>query len=223
MPKIIDPRSPIRVDDAPTKHPEYDASRVILVRHNSGAGPVTAVKNVLIQSSLAELKSHGYYERYSQLMAAEALETLQLSLAPGWIPIELALAHYDACDRLELSPAQFAAIGKDVGNRVQDAVLISLAKKVRAANYDLDAALGPLQRMWPRLFQGGSVQTVRVAPQERLLEERGFRLNRYHYYRQGHVAALIATYRALGIQLAEVKIDNYDATNDEMIVRVSWH
>jgi hypothetical protein len=221
MPKPHDPRLPLSVDDAPAKGTD-DASRVIMIPHDSEAGPVTAVKNVLIQASLAELKSHGHYERYSQLMAADALDTLRLSLAPGWIPIELALAHYEACDKLELTPAQFAAIGNDVGDRVQDAVLVSLAKKVRAANFDLDAALGPLQRMWPRLFQGGSVQTVSVAGKERLIEERGFRLNRYHYYRQGHVAALRATYAALGIRVIDIKVDHYDALSDEMVVRVSW-
>jgi hypothetical protein len=216
------PQAPKTSDDASTKATDNDQSRIVLIPHDPGAGPVTAIKNVLIQSSLAELKNHGHYERYSELMAADMLETLQLSLAPGWIPIELALAHYDACDRLELSPAQFAAIGNDVGDRVQDAVLISLAKKTRPANIDVDAVLGPLQRMWPRLFQGGSVQTVRVAPRVRLIEERGFRLNRYHYYRQGHLAALASTYRALGIHVADVRIERYDAINDEMIVRVSW-
>jgi hypothetical protein len=109
-----------------------------------------------------------------------------------------------------------------VGERVQDAVLVSLAKKVRKGDFDLWGAMLPLNRMWPRVFQGGSVQTVKAGPKEMVLEEWGFALNRYHYYRHGHIAALEATYTALGARLTGAKVESYSAVHDEMIVRVGW-
>jgi hypothetical protein len=57
-----------------------------MIAHDLTAGPVTAIKNLLIQSSLVELKSHGHYERYAHLMAPDDLDTRQLSFAPGWTP-----------------------------------------------------------------------------------------------------------------------------------------
>jgi hypothetical protein len=104
---------------------------------------------------------------------------------------------------------------------VQNAVLVSLAKKVREANFDLWQAVGPLHRMWPRVFQGGSVQVWKIGPKAQLLEERGYSLNRYEYYRRGHIAALSATYAALG-STSTVRIAGYNKAKDQMAVSVSW-
>jgi hypothetical protein len=98
---------------------------------------LTAVRNVLIQASLAELKANGYYERYTKLVT-------------------------------------------------------------------------------PR------VQTVKAGPKEMVLEEWGFVLNRYPYYRHGHIAALDATYTVLGARLTDTKVVSYSAVRDELVVRVGW-
>jgi hypothetical protein len=215
--------------DPPTlNHPVSDdagesaASREILIPHDIAAGPVTAIRNMILQASLTELKTNGHYDRYTKLIDPSKLEQLTSSLAPGWIPIGLALAHYEACEDLNLSTDEFEAMGQQVGERVQDAMLVSLAKKVRDADFNLWAAVGPLHRMWPRLFQGGSVQVVKVAPKDKLLEERGFRLNRYNYYRHGHVAALRATYSALGARIVQLNVVSYNAARDEQVVHVGW-
>jgi hypothetical protein len=180
------------------------------------------MRNVVIQASLAELKAKGHYDRYVQLIAPAALEQLTASLAPGWIPVELALSHYEACEKLKLSSDEFAAIGKKVGDRVQDTVLVSSAKKVRGATFDLWTAVPSLHRMWPRLFQGGSVQVVKVGPRAKLVEQTGFRLNRYNYYRQGQLGALRATYSALGARVTTASIESYSAARDELLLRVEW-
>jgi hypothetical protein len=210
-------------DDADKRATNSGETREILVPHDASAGPLTAVRNVIIQASLAQLRSHGHYERYSALIAADTLAQLtSSSIAPGWIPVELAMAHYEACDNLMLSREQFAEMGNAVGERVHETVLVSSAKKARDVNYDPWSAEGPLQRMWPRLFQGGSVQTVRVGPKAKLMEERGFRLNAFHYYRQGHLAAVAATHRSLGTCDVETKVVSYSPARDELIIRVSW-
>lgn len=177
---------------------------------------------MLMQTSMSELKVHDHYDRYAKLIDPSALEQLQnATLAPGWIPVELAHAHYAACDRLQLSPEQFAAVGQRVGDRMQNVVLVSLAKKVRDADYDLWQAVGPLQRMWPRIFQGGSVQLSKVGPKEMLLEEKGFSLNQHEYYRRAHEAAVTATYSAVRSNVT-AKVLSYNAAQDEMLVHVTW-
>ena len=194
----------------------------IVIPHESSAGRVTGVRNVLLQASLAELKAHGHYERYAMEIEPGALELLLSSLAPGWISVQLAMAHYEACEKLNLSREEFEAMGERVGDRVQETVLVSSAKKEHAEPYDLWLALPSLHRMWPRLFQGGSVQITKIGTKEKLLEERGFVLTRYHYHRQGHLAALRSTYGALGVHLTTTKIVSYDAGHDEMVIRVAW-
>lgn len=199
----------------------YD-TREIIIPHDPAAGPLEAVRNVLMQASLAELKSHGLYESYTQAIDPHVLsQLLDASLAPGWIAIDLVHAHYEACDQLALTPEQFKAMGDRVGDRIQNAVLVSLAKKVRDANYDLWQATLPLHRMWARIFQGGSVQVSKLGPRDQLVEERGFTLNRYEYYRNAHVYALTASFKALGANTA-VRIASYNPGREEMNVRVTW-
>jgi hypothetical protein len=215
-----DPEGPIDESAARAQRPE---TREIVVAHDPGAGPVTAVRNVVLQASLAELRAHGHYERYAQLVAPEVLDELNTNIAPAWVALELALAHYAACDELQLSAEDFEKLGQSVGDRLQSTVLVSSAKKERAEGVDAWKFEAQLHRMWPRIFQGGSIQVVKVGPKAKLLEERAFRLTKYHYYRQAHLAALGASHTAIGVDLATLKVESYDATRDELVVRVAWH
>jgi hypothetical protein len=196
--------------------------REIIIPHDRAAGPVTAVRNVILQASLAELKVHGHYDRYTKVIHPGVLEQLLSYLGPGWIPLELALAHYEACEQLRLSADEFAAMGDRVGDRVQETMLVSPAKRVRQSDFDLWLAVPALHRMWRRLFQGGSVQVVKVGPKDQLLEEWGFGLTRYHYYRQGHLAVLRATRSAVGATRTTAAVVSYSAPLDELVVRIGW-
>lgn len=197
-------------------------SREILVAHDPSAGPSIAVRNLLIQSSLLELRESGYYERYAKNIEPKVLESLLASLAPGWIPMDLALAHYQACERLDLNADELSEVGSRVGKRVQSAMLVSLAKSVREANYDIWMATGQLHRMMRRLHQGGSVQMVRVGAKDKLLEERGLQVTRYNYVRQCHLAVTRATYAALGATVRYAKIVSYDLATDDFVIGIGW-
>jgi hypothetical protein len=194
--------------------------REIIMPHDPNAGPVTAVRNVVIQSSLKNLQVNGHYERYVSLIAPATLAELE-RLGPGWVPLALASAHYEACENLMLSPQELAALGSKVGENLQETALVSSAKKVRDADFDVWSAVPALHRMWARLNQGGSVQIVRTGPREKLLEMRGFSLNRFHYYRQAQVWVVAAAESALGPRMA-VKILSYSKKTHELVLRTNW-
>jgi hypothetical protein len=201
---------------------EPNGTREVVIPHDPKAGPVSAVRNVLLQSSLGNLKASGYYDRYVQLIAPELLAQLLSSLGPGWIPVELASAHYEACENLMLSARELAKVGSQVGDRLQETALVSSAKKARDADFDLWEALSSLHRMWGRLYQGGSVQVVKLGAREKLLELRGFSLTRFHYFRQATLTAIGASYSALGPRMTSVRIQSYSPKTHEMVVRSSW-
>ena len=54
----------------------------ILVPHDPDAGEVTEVRNLLLQSSLAELKANGYYDRYVKCIAPSLLEEAPCGVRP---------------------------------------------------------------------------------------------------------------------------------------------
>ena len=192
----------------------------VILAHDPNAGPLTDVRNIVIQASLAQLQAKGYYARYSEFIASDVREDLLSRIAPGWIPIDLAIAHYNACDKLDLSSEELKALGVSVGAQVSDVTLVAHARKVRGDQFDLRAALVQLHRMWPRIYRGGSVQVLRMGPNDVLIEQRGLVLNGFKYFRQSQVMSITAAHESVGIQVTSVKIDRYSAVRDEIVYRM---
>jgi hypothetical protein len=213
---------PARLGGDRNSLPQGQQAREIIIPRDPAAGPVTAVRMVLLQSSLNQLRSHGYFERYQSFVDQDVLALLTSEIAPGWVPVDVARAHYDACDNLLLSPEQVVAIGSDVGGHLSDAVVVSPAKKSRDSDFDIWAALGPIHRLWARVYQGGSVKVVKLGPKEQLLESFGFSLDRSHYFRYGKLAAIAQVYAGFGLQISSVKFVSYSAARDESVIRVTW-
>jgi hypothetical protein len=216
---------PNEVPNASDSRPESlgpSERREIVIPHEREIRPVTAIRNVVIQSSLAQLQGAGYYERYVTLIDPKLLEELMASLAPGWTPIELAHAHYGACDKLGLTQEEHAKLGQRIGSRLQETALVSGAKKSRDADFDVWTEAGPLHRMWARLYQGGSCQVVKLGPKDQLVELRAFSLSRYRYYRNAQLAGIGAAYEALGVRFDALKIASYHPARDELSFRLTW-
>jgi hypothetical protein len=196
--------------------------REIIIPHEREIRPCTAVRNVVIQSSIAQLQDAGYYDRYLSIIDPQVLKDLLSSFSPGWTPIELAQAHYAACDKLELTQEEQAALGQRIGSRLQETVLVSAAKRTRDSAFDLWTATGQLHRMWARLYQGGSVQVVKLGPKDKLVELRAFSLSRYRYYRNAQLAGIGAAYEALGARVEWLKVVSYNLARDELTFHFSW-
>jgi hypothetical protein len=177
---------------------------------------------VLLQSSLSQLRQHGYLEQYRSLVDPDVLALLTSEMAPGWVPVDVARAHYDACDKLLLSPEQIMAIGQDVGGVVGDAVVVSPAKKEHDPDFDLWAALGQIHRFWARVYRGGSVQVVKLGPKEQLIESFGFTLDRSPYFRYAKLGAIKQVYGGFGVQVTSAELVSYSAGRDESVIRVTW-
>ena len=217
----VDKREPTtRTFSAPAASAGED-SREIVFPHDERATPVVAVKNVVLQSSLAELKAHGFYARYEQAMEPAKLQALLSSIGPGWIPVELALAHYKACDSLVLTPEESNRVGGGVGARLQQTSLVSPAKRMRDADFDLWQGMGQLHRIWSRLYQGGSTQVVRLGPREMLVECRKYRVDRFEYFRRAQMAAFRAVFDAMGSS-STVRLLSYSSAREETVYRVTW-
>lgn len=98
------------------------------------------------------------------------LEDILARLDPGWLPVELAVAHYQALDPLNLSLEQIDTLAKNVGERIQNTVLVSAAKRTRDSDFDIWSEAPSFHRMWSRLYQGGSVQIRKLGPRQQLNE-----------------------------------------------------
>lgn len=196
--------------------------REVVIPHDMTRGPVTAVKGMLLQFSIAQIKHYGYYERYAQFIAPGLLGELLSHVASSWLPVELAMAHYEACDKLRLNASEVARLATRVGDHLQERSYVSAAKKDRPPDFDLWTETPALHRMWDRLYQGGSVQVVKMSPKHQLLEQRGFPMNRYAYYRDAQIAVVRTAYSGLGLRLSRLEVVSFSAARDELVLRVAW-
>lgn len=204
----------------------------IQIAHSPDAGPVTAVKNALLQASLAQLKATGLYERYSALVAPGIPEQILNGLAMSWVPIELAVAHYSACESMMLATGQVSEVAAGVGEKLQGTSLVAAPKKARESTATSPAAnssgttstanLGTLYRVWARHYHGGSVQIVRLGPSQMLIQQRGFVITQFRYFRQGLLAVTRAQFEAIGLHVTSIKIDSYSPSRDELSIYIAW-
>ena len=146
-------------------------------------GPVTQFRSTMLTTSLNALRDHGYGDRYFELLPARHHDTVRTCFAGVWLPIDLGLAHYEACDALGLSTLEQFAIGKEVGLKIQGTFLGTMVKLAKSAGVTPWVCLGQYQRLYDRLFVGGGVIVTRLGPKEARMEGLGLPLSRIPYFR----------------------------------------
>src|SRR5580692_12976010 len=90
----------------------------------------TAYRSTWIVSSLQTLRERGHFETYKRELTAHH-DAILGAIAGSWMPMEIARAHYDACDHLGLDVDEQVAIGESVGMRAQGTLLSTAARTAR--------------------------------------------------------------------------------------------
>jgi hypothetical protein len=184
--------------------------------------PVTAVRSTLLQSSLGSLRNRGHFDRYLTLVDPRYREVILGSLAPEWLPLGAALAHYDACQRLELSNQELMELGEDVGARIQGTFIGTIVRKARTIGLTPWVPLAQFQRLYERLMQGGGVALYRTAPKDCRIEVFELPLARFPYFRSAFCGVI-----ASGIKLGSGRAVTVRQASDRnvesrLIFRASW-
>jgi hypothetical protein len=63
---------------------------------------VLQVRGSLVASSLQTLRELDLFPRYLALLDKDKHEPILFALASSWLPLELAMAHYGACEAMAL-------------------------------------------------------------------------------------------------------------------------
>jgi hypothetical protein len=176
----------------------------------------------VLQSSLAQIKASAHYARYSALLDPAVVEHIVSNLPMSWSPMELASAHYQACEDLMLSAKQVMDLAHGSSDQLSKTTLSSTVKRPYDPTVDVWTVMGALHRQWARLFQGGSIQVMKLGPRDMLFEQRAFVLPRYRYYQQAQLSAVKVGFEAVGARIATLKIVSYSADRDELLVHAGW-
>lgn len=194
----------------------------VVVEADPKEGPLTAVKGMLLQSSLNELKTFGHYDEYCRQIEPAWLQKLVGYIGGEWVPIEAMIAHYAACDRMLLTPMQLDAIGRAVGDRLRSRLLTTLVSSARTAGLNPWTAISSMYRMTERVFEGSTARVVKAGPKDMDITVFGNPLAQFSYFRNGYCGSLRAMVTVLGARSSYAKITSCSEPTKQFTARVSW-
>lgn len=181
-----------------------------------------AVRSTLIQSSLNTLRQRGHFERYASLIEAQHRERILGSLAPEWLPIDVAVAHYAACDALQMGQNELQEIGEEVGNRIQGTFLGTIVRRARAVGLTPWIPLVQIGRLWERLFEGGAPALFKVGPKDALVDMHHLTLCRFAYFRAAFCGVLTSGIKLGAGRAVHTRILDLREPDRRMRVRAEW-
>jgi hypothetical protein len=182
----------------------------------------TRVRSTLLLSSLQSLRTRGLFERYVAVLDAAHRDAMLEAVAGAWLPMAVGIAHYRACDALELTAEEEAAMGRDVSVRVQGTVLDLLLRTARGAGVTPWAVLGALGKLWSRTFDGGGgVEVRKTGPKDARAELVGLPLLVVPYFRHAF-RGVFQEGLVPFCQRAYVRESVEEATDTSAVFRLQW-
>jgi Protein of unknown function (DUF2378) len=194
----------------------------VLIAHVAQLQPVTYVRSTILQSSLASLRTRGSFDEWCRLVDPDYRDIIVESLAPTWLPISVGVAHYTACEALMLPQSEQVAMGEVVGDRIQGTFMGTLMRSARAAGMNPMILLSQFDRMWARVFQGGSIQLVQTGPKDLDIEVRGLPLVRLPYFRTAFCGVVRAGIAFSGVRSAHVKPRIHRPEDGQYVMHAAW-
>lgn len=128
------------------------------------------VRSTLICASIQSLRQRGMYEAYQRELTPEQREEVQALTAGLWLPVDRAVWHYSACDRLPLEKSLRVEIGGDVASRIQQSLVSVIVRLTREGGMTPWSVLTNAQKILFRSWQGGGIRVTKLGPKDALLE-----------------------------------------------------
>jgi hypothetical protein len=186
-------------------------------------GELSHVRGSLLASSMQSLRSRGLFERYAALLLPAQRDAVLNSIAGEWLALEVAHAHYSACDALQLSVEEQMAMGRDVSRRTHETFLGMLVKMARGVGVTPWVVFPKVNSLYMRVFRGGGMQITRLGPKDAKVETLGLSLLAIPYFRN----ALLGMYEAgVGLFASKVQVRSASLATSppgkQFVMRVQW-
>jgi len=145
--------------------------------------PASAFRSTWLSASLDGLRSQGHFARYLEHLPSKHHDAILHSIAGVWLPIEIALAHYTACDALGLTQAEQVAMGREVLKRLRKTIFSLAFHAARDVGVTPWTLIKLLPAQFEREFRGGACGIFRMGPKDARVELIGFPLSVSPYTR----------------------------------------
>jgi len=145
--------------------------------------PATAVRSTVVFTSQRGLRARGLFDAYLAVCAPAYREHMRALTAGAWMSMDLARAHYEACDRLKLERRVMEEIGQESGRLLNETIFSLVIRLSREAGVTPWTALPHTNRLIDRTWRGSTCGVFRLGPKEARLEWLGQPLADIPYFR----------------------------------------
>jgi hypothetical protein len=194
---------------------------VVVTFTESRDQPAAEARSTLLTTSIQALRARGHATRYEEALRSEAKQPILTVVAGVWLPIDLAVAHYEACEALGLPVEEQLGMGIEVGERVQGTMLGLVARTAKTAGVTPWTGLAHAARLYERIFRGGAVQVSKLGPKEAELELVNNRVFGIDYARNGLRGVTLG-----GLKLFAEKVYVHEmpthGSPSTFVMRISW-
>jgi hypothetical protein len=182
----------------------------------------THCRGTLLLASTRTLKRHGHYEQYQRNLAPEHFATIVSSAAATWLPIEVGIAHYQACDGLGLPIDEQLANGGEVVRDLQKTFIGSVLKAATVGG-GVSAIVGvkKFTAVFSRSFKGGGARIVRLGPKDVRAEFVGLPVAAVRYFRIAYRGFLQAGCEFFARRVVVAELDAYFSATT-LAYRIAW-
>ena len=115
---------------------------------------------------LTSIRDAGLFDAYAAVSPPEIRQAIDAAVAGMWLPIEVAVEHYLACDRMEVSAETAAQMGRATFEHTKGLLLGSATGLARGVGVNPWTLFPHFQRFWMRGFDGGGIRVLRLGPKE---------------------------------------------------------
>jgi hypothetical protein len=123
-------------------------------------------RSTWILASLQTVREKGLGDAYLAHLPAPFREAITLGVASQWFPLEIAMAHYTACDGLGLSAETQVAFGREVSVKMQRTILGAAVRLAKTAGVTPWTVYRQLDRFWTRIAIGGAITVYKLGPKD---------------------------------------------------------
>ena len=178
-------------------------------------------RSTWLASSQASLRERGLGARYESLLDPKYKDQI-LGAVPGmWLPMDVARAHYLACDSLELSQDTLLEMGRAATQRAHGTTLSVVVRLAQGGGVTPWTALSHGGRLWERTCDGGAIGIARLGPKEARIDMLGFPLAGIRYNRVT-LRGIVASVAQLFCTKAYAKEVTSLCGPNAVVLRLSW-
>ena len=129
--------------------------------------PMTHLRGSVLFNSLGVMRARHLEEAYWPALPPETRAAVESLVVQSWVPVELALPHYQVMDTLIRSPEDHRRIGIESSQRLQNSYLKTLVKLLRVSGtFSVERGLGRLRDVFDRMMRGGTTSVTKTGPKD---------------------------------------------------------